>query len=57
MRPSLLLLALLSALGLAACVEEGTYPISGEECAPDDPVHDFGATDCAPVTGPGVGGL
>ena len=54
MRPSLLLLALLAAFGLAACVEEETYPLTGEACGPEDPVQDFGATDCSPVAGTGI---
>lgn len=31
---------------LAACTEPGTYPISGEECGPDDPVLELDASDC-----------
>ncbi len=59
MKPSLPLIALLAALGLSACVaaEEDTYPLTGEECTAEDPVQDFGATDCVPVAGTGVGGL
>ncbi len=59
MRPLKLTLTLLAALGLAACVatEEDTYPLTGKECTADDPVQDFGATDCTPVAGTGVGGL
>ena len=57
MKPMLPLLALLAAFGLSACAEpeDGTYPLSGEACTADDPVQDFGATDCTPVTGTGVG--
>ncbi|MGI3185781.1 hypothetical protein [Nioella aestuarii] len=31
---------------LAACTPPDTYPISGEECGPDDPVQDMSAHDC-----------
>ena len=57
MKPKLSLLALIAALGLAACVtqEEETYPITGEECGPEDPVKDFGPSDCVLPTGSGVG--
>ena len=30
--------ALCALLALVACSEPGTYPVSGEECGPDDPV-------------------
>lgn len=44
--------ALAALLTLAGCDPEPatTYPISGEECAPDDPVRDLDAADCAPVS-------
>ena len=54
MRPSLQLFALLAAIGLAACTEAETYPLSGEECAPDDPVHQISAADCVSPTGTGI---
>ena len=58
MRPTIISLTLLMALGLAACATpEGTYPLTGKDCAEEDPVQDFGATDCTPVAGTGVGGL
>ncbi|WP_169730805.1 MULTISPECIES: hypothetical protein [Leisingera] len=31
---------------LAACTAPDTYPISGEECGPSDPVQDLDASDC-----------
>ncbi|WP_372573153.1 hypothetical protein [Ruegeria jejuensis] len=41
------LLATLAALAvLSACTKEGTYPISGEECGPDDPVKTLEGADC-----------
>ena len=44
------LLALCSTAFLAACVKEETYPVSGEECAPDDPVQGIDAdmANCVP---------
>lgn len=40
--PSLskLLLVLTAVLALSACTDPKTYPISGQECGPNDPVHD-----------------
>jgi len=38
---------LLAAFTLAACEAE-TYPISGEECGPNDPVKELDATNCLP---------
>ena len=34
---------------LGACANTDTYPISGQECGPDDPVKDLQAADCMPV--------
>ncbi|WP_165689332.1 hypothetical protein [Yoonia rosea] len=46
------LLPLLMILLLANCTQEGTYPLSGEECGPDDPVLTLDAADCmAPIAG------
>lgn len=37
-------------LVLANCAPEGRYPVSGEECAPTDPVLTLDAADCiAPI--------
>lgn len=49
-KPILLLLAMLSLGGLSACVADDEYPISGEECGPEDPVKDVSAADlnCVP---------
>ncbi|PUB16186.1 hypothetical protein DFP92_10339 [Yoonia sediminilitoris] len=33
-------------LAVAGCSEPGRYPVSGEECAPTDPVQDMRASDC-----------
>ena len=44
-RPTPLAILLLS---LAACAEPGTYPITGAECGPDDPVKSVETMGCAP---------
>lgn len=41
----------LMALGLAGCAD-GNYPISGETCAPGDPVQKLDAHDCTVVPAP-----
>jgi hypothetical protein len=33
-------------LALAACQTPGTYPVSGEECSPNDPVLGLEAPPC-----------
>ena len=43
-----LLLMFVVLLGAAGCTDPGRYPISGEECKPDDPVLDLDANDCLP---------
>ncbi|MGB0499097.1 MAG: hypothetical protein ACPGID_12220 [Rubricella sp.] len=45
-RPFLLMLALIA--GLTACTTE-TYPVSGEECGPEDPVQDLDASAPCPT--------
>ncbi len=32
---------------MAACTAPNTYPVSGEECGPSDPVKELDASDCA----------
>lgn len=44
--------ALFALLFIASCAAEGRYPISGEECGPNDPVLRLDAADC---TVPNVG--
>lgn len=43
--------SLLAVLGLAlvgfACTDTQHYPVSGEECSPDDPVMDLSVQQCA----------
>ena len=41
--------ALCLILGLMGCEKEGTYPITGEECGPNDPVQTLDAADCTPI--------
>lgn len=45
------LLLLSSMLSLTGCetTDPPTYPITGEQCSPDDPVHQLGVDCTAPV--------
>ncbi|PRY81513.1 hypothetical protein [Marivita geojedonensis] len=43
------LLALIFAI--TGCTETGTYPVSEEECGPNDPVLDMDASDCSVIPG------
>ncbi|WP_294607095.1 hypothetical protein [Roseovarius sp.] len=49
-RLAMLLLALMTTGFLSACADDKHYPLSGEECAPGDPVQDLEpvAADCVP---------
>ena len=40
---------IIAMFGLAACAEPGHYPVSDEECGPNDPVLTLDASDCAPL--------
>ena len=53
--PTRILAVLLASLMLVACTEDGTYPLSGEECSPDDAVQDLDAADCAVPGATGAG--
>lgn len=55
MRPVCLTVALCLAFMLAGCENEGKYPISGEECGPDDPVQSLDASDCIASSSVGTG--
>lgn len=33
-------------LGIFGCAEPGHYPVSGEECGPNDPVLEMSVPDC-----------
>lgn len=41
-----ILVAFATATLLVGCTPPDRYPISGEECSADDPVHDIDANDC-----------
>ena len=47
---SKLLLVFATLLALTACGDPDHYPVSGEECGPDDPVLDLDTSvaDCTP---------
>ncbi|MGJ8587480.1 MAG: hypothetical protein ACSHXW_04950 [Yoonia sp.] len=46
------LIPILMILFLASCAQDGTYPLSGEECGPNDPVLTLDAADCtSPIAG------
>lgn len=47
MKPVNLMASLALVLSLAACEDDNKYPISGEDCGPDDPVQTLDASDCA----------
>ena len=49
-----LTLALIALVFLQACEDRDTYPISGQECGPNDPVQEMTVPDCTPT---GVSGL
>ena len=46
-----LALFLASMVVLSACTDPKQYPVSGQECGPEDPVLDLDASiaDCTPV--------
>ncbi len=46
MKPLAMLLALAALITLAACEGQDSYPLSGEPCAPEDPVQELDARDC-----------
>lgn len=50
------LILFLTATVLAACTEEGKYPLSGEDCAAGDPVQEMTSADCAALPA-GSGGF
>ena len=41
--------ALVALVGLVACETPQTYPVSGQECGPEDPVLDLNVENCAPA--------
>ena len=42
------LVLVLALFGFAGCTDPAHYPISGQECGPDDPVKDLSPSDCLP---------
>ncbi len=46
-----LLMIGIATLFLTACAQDGTYPVSGEECTAEDPVKEVDAADfdCIPA--------
>ncbi|MFG5383301.1 hypothetical protein ACEWPN_19260 [Yoonia sp. R2-816] len=49
MKHLILTLSIAIAFILAGCAETGRYPVSGEECGPNDPVLSLDASDCVAV--------
>ncbi|MDU8911614.1 hypothetical protein [Aestuariicoccus sp. MJ-SS9] len=49
MKPAALLALVLSCLALTACTGPDQYPVSGQECGPNDPVKELDAPDCPPA--------
>ncbi len=41
---------LLALIFVASCAGENRYPVSGEECGPNDPVLTLDAADCTVPT-------
>lgn len=50
-KPVVLLLAAVSLLAACETEPRETYPVSGEQCAPTDPVQTLDAADCFVPTG------
>ena len=46
MKPLAMILALAALFALGACEGHDSYPLSGEPCAPDEPVQELEARDC-----------
>lgn len=46
MKTNLILAMFVALLGAAGCTDPDHYPISGQKCSPDDPVHDLDMNDC-----------
>ena len=49
MKSVTVLFSLCLMLGLMGCEQQDTYPISGEDCGPEDPVQTLDASDCTPI--------
>lgn len=48
MKRIFLLVMCIALSGLAGCDDPDRYPISGQECSPDDPVMDLDPSGCTP---------
>jgi hypothetical protein len=51
MRRLILIIFPLTLLALSGCTQPDTYPVTGEECGPDDPVRSLDAGDCVTPIG------
>ncbi|MGB8812621.1 MAG: hypothetical protein WCC57_05495 [Paracoccaceae bacterium] len=49
MKQKIQLLVFAMMFAVAGCADPGRYPVSGEECGPNDPVLDMSAPDCGTV--------
>jgi len=41
--------AVVLTLFVLGCTEQDSYPVSGEECGPNDPVKEMTIPDCGPT--------
>ena len=46
MRYFISLIAVVATTFILGCEQKGHYPVSGEECAPEDPVKSLDVSDC-----------
>jgi hypothetical protein len=46
MRYIVSLIAVVATTFVLGCEQTGKYPVSGEECAPEDPVKSLDVSDC-----------
>ncbi len=49
MRPLISVAAICAVLAVMGCEQQNAYPISAEECGPNDPVKTLDASDCQPI--------
>lgn len=42
-------MAMCTALFFSGCEKQDTYPVTGEECGPNDPVLELDANSCTPI--------
>lgn len=48
MKPILTFAICLALLAAGGCTDPDHYPVSGQECSPQDPVLELDANDCTP---------